>query len=622
MTGAVRAGFTRSWRVIYMSILLVFSIVLSSCGSGGFPQATTIAASDNGAIHVIVTDEQTQQEIEDDVVVLVQTVNPLQADDNDNDTLRLPFCSPGQYIYAWAPGYYINEIQCDGRLVYEIPLTSYHAADNPNYIWIDADIRFDPSHNCASCHSTMQGRTEYLEWNKDGHSKVFVNPYFWTMYLGMDINRNQGFETTWQIFDNGERLRLPNTSIPGPGFRLDYPNDGGNCGYCHAPAAVNSLSQEPDLTPLIKNSFGAHINVETEGITCDVCHKVTDVVLGNDRLPYVDRPGVLSMAFIRPASFNPFSIGPRAYDLNQDPEAMSTCSPVFSESKFCAACHYGKFSDVEIYSSYKEWLESLYSHKYIDSGSGNENRAYRSCQDCHMLSPGQIGDTVPSARAACTKTNLNFPDFSHNMMKYGPDPDNPSREIPLLIREAATLTIQPIMEEGNIEVQVMVENTGAGHKFPTDSPLRHLILLVEAKDRNGTLLAQVAGPTIPMWGGVGNQADHYAGRPGQIYANILKDKDTNFAPTVAYWNPTEPISTGSDTRLLPRQPVLSQYAFATPAYGPANIEVKLIYRYAFIDLARQKGWDRPDILVTSQVWECTRFTDPPSFGCEQELDKE
>ena len=620
MKGAVGAGSTRSWRVIDVSILLVFTIVLSSCGSGALPQATAMAAYDAGAIQVIVKDNQTQEVIEDDIVILVQTVNPPQVDDNADDILRLPSCSPNEYIYAWSPGYYINEIQCDGRLVYEIPLTSYHAADNPNYMWIDADIRFDPSHNCASCHSTIQGRTEYLEWNKDGHSKVFGNPYFWTMYMGMDINRNQGFETTWQIFDNGERLRLPNTSIYGPGFRLDYPNDGGNCGYCHAPAAVNTFNQEPDLTSLINSSFGNHVNVETEGITCDVCHKATDVVLGNDRLPYVDRPGVLSMAFLRPTSFNPFSVGPRAYDLNQDPEARSTCSPVFSESRFCAACHYGKFSDVEIYTSYKEWLDSPYSHKYMDSGSGNENRAYRSCQDCHMLSPGQVGDTLPSERAACTKTNLNFRDFNHNLMKYGPDPDNPSQEIPLLIRDAATLTVEPIMDEGRIRVNVTVVNTGAGHRFPTDSPLRHLILFVEAKDRNDTLLTQVGGPTIPLWGGLGNQAEDYAGRPGQIYANILKDKDTNIAPTVAYWNPAEPISPDSDTRLIPGQPVLSEYSFATPSYGMALIRVKLIYRYAFIDLARQKGWNRPDILVTSEEWECTRFTDPTSFRCEPELE--
>ena len=133
-------------------------------------------------------------------------------------------------------------------------------------------------------------------------------------------------------------------------------------------------------------------------------------------------------------------------------------------------------------------------------------------------------------------------------------------------------------------------NTKAGHKFPTDSPLRHLILVIEAKDGLGTLLPQVDGPTIPAWGGVGNQPTDYSGRPGEIYANILMDVDTNLVPTIADWNPTRAAWDGSDTRLEPRKPQTSNYVFAAPLNGYAVFTVQLIYRYAFIDIARQKGW--------------------------------
>lgn len=145
---------------------------------------------------------------------------------------------------------------------------------------------------------------------------------------------------------------------------------------------------------------------------------------------------------------------------------------------------------------------------------------------------------------------------------------------------------------------VQVENTGAGHKFPTDSPLRHLILLVEAKDQNKMPLAQVAGPTIPLWGGVGSNAEEdFAGRPGVIYANILKDRDTNEMPTIAFWNPTVPAWDGSDTRLEPNTPVQSEYSFAVPSNGTATLTARLIYRYAFIEIIRQKGWQPNDIIV-------------------------
>jgi hypothetical protein len=160
------------------------------------------------------------------------------------------------------------------------------------------------------------------------------------------------------------------------------------------------------------------------------------------------------------------------------------------------------------------------------------------------------------------------------------------------------MSVEAIIEEGKIKVTVKVLNTRAGHKFPTDSPLRHLILVVEATDRNGTLLPQVDGPVIPLWGGVGDRTEDYAGRPGEIYANILKDKDTSEAPTIAYWNPTIPAWEGSDTRLIPGVIVQSDYLFAIPSNGSASISAKLIYRYAFIDIIRQKNWTPKDYIVT------------------------
>ncbi len=78
----------------------------------------------------------------------------------------------------------------------------------------------------------------------------------------------------------------------------------------------------------------------------------------------------------------------------------------------------------------------------------------------------------------------------------------------------------------------------------------------------------------------------YAGYPGQIYANLLKDKDTNSMPTNAYWNPTELVS---DTRLVPGVPVESGYSFIAPSNGSVTITVRLIYRNVLLDIASQKG---------------------------------
>jgi hypothetical protein len=576
-------------RAMSFGILLLIYAALTSCG----PNVPTASVPEHdiapdGDIVIKLFDEVTSKPLLEDATVRV--INPQmenqasESDNDDHDKLAIHDCTPNQSISVWVPGYYIKSFPCEAyKLEYQVPLRHIVANNTSGYAWIGAQ-------NCNSCHSAASGHNEYEEWKLDGHSKGFTRPYLLTMYLGTHVNGTLSPQTNWNILDDGQKVRLAaNQMAPdyyGPGYRLDYPDDYGSCGFCHMPTAVNSAQQEVDLSAWKNDLFEQPMTVETEGITCDVCHKVTDVLIGEDKLPFPERPGILSFSLLLPELGQNHYVGPLAdhslVGQAPDPATNLTCSPVFSESEFCAACHYGKFSDVLIYNSYGEWLKSPYS---------KSNRNYRSCQDCHMQSSQPLDRTRSTQRDACSPDNLLFRNFSHNMMKR----DNTSK--PVLIEGAATVTIDASKDDGKIKVNVSVVNTAAGHKFPTDSPLRHLILFVEARDENETLLAQLEGPRIPDWGGTGGSPDDYAGRPGMIYANILKDRDTNMIPAVAYWNPTIPAWDNSDTRLLPNKPALSEYFFVEPSHGDVKITAQLLYRYAFIDLMRWKGWQRPDVLV-------------------------
>jgi hypothetical protein len=152
------------------------------------------------------------------------------------------------------------------------------------------------------------------------------------------------------------------------------------------------------------------------------------------------------------------------------------------------------------------------------------------------------------------------------------------------------------MQDGKLTVTVTLVNDKTGHHIPTDSPLRHLILLVEAKDARGKTLPQTAGPKLPEWCGAGKaKKGHYAGLPGKAYAKLLKEKWTEVFPTGAYWNHTELVS---DNRLAAFAADTSAYAFAPPAGGGKTaITVTLLYRRAFINLMEQKNWDVPDIVM-------------------------
>ena len=568
----------RRQRVIYLNILLVFDIVLVSCGPVA-RAATAEPEPQKSPITITVISNEPGKKIKTAIARILGTTDVATLEENK---IMLPHCSTGNYISIWAPEHLIETRPCvDNQDTYELTLTLMPMQDNVDYAWMSAQT-------CAGCHSDSQGRTEYLEWTQDKHSRVFLDSYFWTIYSGTDINGNVGAITGRTISENGQFSRVPNNSEYGPGFRLDYPNENGNCAYCHAPAAVKRMDQRLTLNAGNSNIPGGHGNAETEGITCDVCHKVADVLIENNRLPFAERPGSLSFLFLRPGTNQLFNLGPLPDMKLENSNVKASCAPIFSESKFCAACHYGKFFDTVIYNSYGEWLNSSYSNP----ATGN----FRSCQDCHMHSAQDVGDTALEQRAACSASNQNFRNFNHNMMERDNTGD------PALVKGAATLSLTARIENGQINVAVQVENTRAGHKFPTDSPLRHLILLVEANDQNEMPLAQVAGPTIPLWGGVGTIADEdYAGRPGEIYANILKDRDTNQMPTIAFWNPTVPAWDGSDTRLEPNKPVQSEYSFAVPSNGEATITAKLIYRYAFIEIIRQKKWIPNDIIVSEAV---------------------
>lgn len=570
MTGVI---FRCPWRVMSFGALLVIYAALTSCGSPPptNPVATSTAVPKPRPITIKITNTNIDRAI-------ARVLGTRQVANLDGDIMALEECSDSQYISVWAPGYYIETFRCNGNPKFEYPVTlrALNSVDNPNYAWVDADIRSNRTLNCAACHSDpFSGLNEYSEWDMDGHANVFVEPYFWTMYMGSNTSQTAA-------------------STDGLSFRSDYPGETGQCVFCHAPAAL-PLLQRGISWPTGNTPFpGQRINVETEGVTCDVCHKVSAVLIGENNLPFEDRPGVLSLTFQRPSSNDVFYFGPRSDHKPGVPENsggiehMAACSPVFSESEFCAACHYGKFFDSLIYNSYGEWLGSDYGKKKINS---LENKNYRSCQDCHMVSSQAVDGSSLAARSACSQRNHSFRDFSHNMMKR----DNTGT--PILVQGAATVNVDAGKDEGKIKVKVTVVNTGAGHKLPTDSPLRHLILVVEARDTNGKLLAQLDGPTIPEWGGLDDQPGGYAGQPGEIYANILKDKVTGTIPAIDYWNPTIPAWNDSDSRLVPLKEERSDYSFVAPSRGEVFVTAKLFYRYAFLEVILKNGWPLHDVLV-------------------------
>ncbi len=484
----------------------------------------------------------------------------------------------GMNLTAWAPGYFCAGpvLAYPGNQEVEIELHAHADLDNPSYQWLPSLYYPGGGENqgCAECHSRENTDLPFTlpvdEWLLDAHSQSATNPRFLTMYYGTDLEGNQSPITRQAVSrDYGSFPLGPDLTKPyfGPGYKLDFPETAGSCAACHLPVAA------------VNNPFGIDpssvAGVALEGVPCDFCHKVWDVRVDSaTRLPYPNMPGVLSILFLRPPEEHQFFAGP----FDDVAPGEDTYSPVQKESVFCASCHYGVFWDTVIYNSYGEWLESSYS----DPESG------QTCQDCHMPPLGATQFATTEAGAL-----LRDPSgiFSHRMLG--------AADIEFL-QHALSVSSTALIKQGMVVVEVELLNDNTGHKMPTDSPLRQLLLIVQAYDPRGTQLTQIAGPTIPNWGGVGDPREgYYAGLPGEGYALILEELWTGVSPSAAYWNPVRIIS---DNRLVPFVADRIRFEYDAAGFETVEVSIQLIYRRAFKSIMDQKGWADEDIVLYSQTY--------------------
>lgn len=487
-------------------------------------------------------------------------------------------------VTVWADGYYINwtRVTTPDEPI-RLQLNPVYTTDNVAYDWFEQD-GIEGSAACGVCH------TAYNEWQQDAHAQTATNYRFVNLYAGTDIHGNQSPQTG---YTRAGKIAPPDLSQPyyGPGFKLDNPNRPGSCAACHTPMAAKlptndgctwsgchstATAQYTDLIADGVSPLYPYGDAE-EGISCEFCHKISDVLLNPATgTPYDDAPGILSLELRRPEAGNDVFFGPLDDVVRTDIEIpRDSYLPLQQESAFCAGCHHGVMGGVVadmkvtggvlVYSSYAEWLASPYS----DPKTG------KSCQDCHMPK-GDAGYFVFPAKGGQQRDSYQV--STHQM---------PGTNDEQFLQNAVTMTSTATVQGKQLQVAVSITNDKTGHAVPTDSPLRHLLLVVKATDANGRPLVLQAGPTLPRWAGA------VAGAPGAYYAKILRDKWTGEAPTASYWRDIELVE---DTRIMPLASALSDYTFQAPK-GVATVEVQLLYRRAYQDVINWKDWPDTDVIM-------------------------
>ena len=510
-------------------------------------------------------------------VVRIQTMEHSAVTGSEGEfELEVPASFSGTVkLTAWAKGYFIGgpvEVS-PGEKDVTISLHRHSQLDNREYEWLPSYRKAGSGENqgCSECH--FRGETgsgpvlPVDEWLKDAHSQSAVNPRFITLHTGKDMSGRRSPSTRFRrVKDHGLIPLTPDPEEPyyGPGYRLDNPDHTGNCGTCHLPAAAINAPYNTDPVSLR--------GVEAEGVSCDFCHKIWDVRLDPATgLPFPDRPGVLSYKFRRPFEGHQFFAGP----LDDIAPGEDTYSSIQKSSQFCAPCHFGVFEDTVVYDSFGEWLRSPYSRE--ETG--------KTCQDCHMPNTG--AEYFASPEKGGLKRDPNT--IVNHRMPGARDLD--------LLENSVSLTMEAERSPEGIRVRTKVVNDRTGHHVPTDSPLRHLILVVRAYGGNASELSLKEGPVLPEWCGSGDPADgRYAGLPGKVFVKLLEEIWTGVSPTAAYWNPTRVVM---DTRLGAFESDIGEFLFMAPDSGDVRIEAVLLYRRAYKELMDLKGWIEPDIVMES-----------------------
>lgn len=284
-----------------------------------------------------------------------------------------------------------------------------------------------------------------------------------------------------------------------------------NCPLCHAPAAVYTR----DVRWEKKTSW--------EGVTCDFCHSVRAVRPGADR-PFVIEAGRVKTGPLKDAH-------PTAHE--------AAFSEVYTSSTLCAPCHqYTNDRKFDVLTTFAEWK------------AGGFDARGMACQTCHMRAvAGNIIDPKV-ARSAASSVNVHEMPGGHSVAE---------------LNRALLATIVAERKGDNVDVTVQVVNRGAGHKVPTGSPLRAIVLVVEAD--NGVGNRQTATRTF------GRVVVDEAGKP-------LSDEGSVFQHAAR---------TVSDNRLAPGERYSERFSFSVPRGTPTRALARLYYRYAPDVTQREPG---------------------------------
>jgi len=297
-------------------------------------------------------------------------------------------------------------------------------------------------------------------------------------------------------------------------YELSQKDTGGEtklyCIRCHAP--VTQINGDVELREGLTN----------EGVTCDICHSISQLSDHAGNWPNVYEPGEVKRSARR-------EVEPKGHEI--------AYSEIFENGKICSGCH-GDMLDIPgtrscgnltICDTDFEWQGTTFA------------REGKSCVACHMTA-------VVEKSFFRAKKSVTQHDF-------------PGAYSPAKLQAAATLSLDIKVFEGEVIARVEVLNDGVAHLLPTGPPARLVFLKVRALDQNGR----------EIWSNFdSNQAVE---DPFGIFHIVFADQNGK-VPSMP-WLAARIVK---DTRLRPGETRRLIYKF--PGEDVVQVTAKLYYRLA------------------------------------------
>ncbi len=258
---------------------------------------------------------------------------------------------------------------------------------------------FSSSVSCGKCHTDI-----YNYWQQSLHAQALEDPIF-----------QAAFMVVLKEVGNGVREL---------------------CLGCHAPTAA------------ISGDAKTRLAMSEEAVTCDFCHRITDVDIEGHAASVTLTSGDVKYGPIEPSGKN-----------DAHPSAQSD---LFTDSKLCATCHqWTNEHGVAIFDTYREWEKGPYPEKGVH------------CQNCHMpLVEGKL--VAGKSRSTGDMINSHNLSGGHSIVQ---------------VASAAEVKITSVERVlGGLHATVAVSNVGSGHMIPTGIPSRSLVLDVQLLDAGGAVV--------------------------------------------------------------------------------------------------------------------------------------